>query len=116
VSWRWVSRNEKGYVDLQAFLAGISTNVVAYLYREVESPADQEALVLLGTTGCAKLWVNGQLVYTNRRNREAIPEDDSVKIQLKKGRNPLLIKITNGDGPYGFYLTLLAEQELKVGN
>jgi putative membrane-bound dehydrogenase-like protein len=111
--WRTVKPNGEGYVDLRAFLAPDSDNVVSYLYRAVESPADQEAVIRLGTDDGAKLWVNGKLVYTNRAHRAAVPDQDEVRVPLKKGRNPLLLKITNGDGDHGFYLTLEAEQELK---
>jgi putative membrane-bound dehydrogenase-like protein len=113
VSWRTVKPDAHGYVDLQAFFAPASNNVVSYLYRDVESPADQEATILLGTDDCSKLWVNGELVHTNRQHRAAAPEQDAVKVKLKKGKNRLLLKINNGDGAHGFYLTLLAEQELK---
>jgi hypothetical protein len=100
-------------VDLRAFLGGDSNQVVSYLYREVESPAGQAAEILLGTDDCAKLWVNGKLVYTNRKHRAAVPEEDRVKVRLKKGKNAVLLKINNGDGDHGFYLTVMAEQELK---
>jgi putative heme-binding domain-containing protein len=113
VRWRKVKPNGQGYVDLQAFLAGDSTNVVSYLYRQIDSPAEQEAELLLGTDDCAKLWVNGTLVYTCRQHRAAAPEQDKVRVKLKKGRNALLLKINNGDGAHGFYLTLVTEQELK---
>ena len=36
-----------------------------------------------------------------------------MKVKLNKGANRVLFKINNGDSPHGFYLTLLAEQELK---
>jgi putative membrane-bound dehydrogenase-like protein len=113
VRWRTVKANAQGYVDLRAFLAPDSDNVVSYVYREIESPVDQEAGISLGTDDAAKLWVNGALVYTNRSHRAAAPDADSVKVKLKKGRNSLLLKITNGDGEHGFYLTVTAEQELK---
>jgi putative heme-binding domain-containing protein len=113
VTWRTVKPDGQGYVDLQAFFAGNSNNIVSYLYRDVESPADQEATVLLGTDDCSKLWVNDELVHINSQHRAAAPEQDSVKVKLKKGTNRILLKITNGDGAHGFYLTLLAEQELK---
>jgi putative membrane-bound dehydrogenase-like protein len=113
VGWRKAKANAQGYVDLRAFLDGDSNQVVSYLYREVESPAGQEAEVLLGTDDCAKLWVNGKLVYTNRKHRAAVPEEDRVKVRLKKGKNTVLLKINNGDGDHGFYLTIMAEQELK---
>jgi putative heme-binding domain-containing protein len=114
VAWRQVKPDEKGYVDLQAFLGKDSPDSVSYLYREVESPADQDAKVLLGPDDGAKLWVNGQMVYTSRLHRPAAPEADTVMAKLKKGRNKLLLKINNGNDPHGFYLTIEAEQELKA--
>ncbi len=113
VRWRSVKPNAQGYVDLQAFFAPDSANIVSYLYRDVESPADQEATVLLGVDDCAKLWVNGKLVHTSREHVSATPERYTMPVKLRKGANRLLLKITNGDGPHGFYLTVLAEQELK---
>jgi putative membrane-bound dehydrogenase-like protein len=113
VRWRAVKANAQGYVDLRAFLAPGSDRVLSYAYRAVESPADQEAVISLGTDDAAKLWVNGTLVYTNRRHRPAVPDEDTVKVRLKKGRNELLLKITNGDGEHGFYLTVQADEEFK---
>jgi len=86
---------------------------VSYLYREIESPGDQETAISLGTDDCAKLWINGALVYTNRSHRAAAPEQEMVRSKLKKGKNKVLLKINNGDGPHGFYMTFIAEQELK---
>ena len=50
-------------MDLQAFYAPNSDEIVSYLYRDVDSPADQDATIALGTDDGAKLWVNGKLVY-----------------------------------------------------
>jgi putative membrane-bound dehydrogenase-like protein len=113
VGWRTVKPDGHGYVDLRTFLAPENNNVVSYLYREVESPADQEVTVLLGTDDAARLWVNGKLEYTSRQHRAAVPEQDTVKVKLTKGVNRLLLKINNGDGDHGFYLTILSGQELK---
>jgi hypothetical protein len=113
VHWRKVKPDDKGYVDLRAFHGKDSDNSVSYLYREIESPADQDATVLLGTDDGAKLWINGKLVHTNRNHQPAVPEAERVQVRLKKGRNKVLLKINNGDGPHGFYLTVQAEQELK---
>jgi putative heme-binding domain-containing protein len=113
VNWRTVKPDATGYVDLKAFFDPNSQEIVSYLYREIDSAADQEATVCLGTDDCAKLWVSGELVYTSREHRAAAPDQDAVKVKLKKGKNPLLLKINNGGGPHGFYLTIGAEQELK---
>jgi putative heme-binding domain-containing protein len=113
VAWRTVKPGAGGYVDLAAFFAPDSRNIVSYLTREIISPADQEATVLLGTDDGAKLWINGKLVHTTTLTRAAAPEQDTVNVKLKKGTNRILLKINNGDGPHGFYLTVLTEQELK---
>jgi len=52
-------------------------------------------------------------VHTNPQHRAATPEQDSVKVKLKKGKNTILFKIVNGDGGHGFYFTVVSEQELK---
>ncbi len=88
---------------------------MSYLYREIESPADQEAVISLGTDDGSKLWLNGTKVYETRAHDAAVPDKARVKVKLKKGTNQLLLKIVNGNNPHGFYLTLLSEQELKVG-
>ena len=100
-------------MDLKTFFAPDSNEIVSYLYRDVESPADQDATIALGTDDGAKLWLNDKLVFTTRAHLAAVPEHDLVKVRLQKGKNRLLLKINNGDGEHGFYLTLTAEQELK---
>jgi putative membrane-bound dehydrogenase-like protein len=114
VSWRTVRPNEQGYYDLQAHYGGQSDNIISYLYREVESPADQEATILLGADDGVKLWLNGELAHTNATHRAAAPEQDRVKVKLRRGSNRLLLKIRNGDGAHGFYLAIQSEQELKA--
>ena len=114
VVWRRVKPDGQGYVDLQAFFTGASDNIVSYLYQEIESPADQDAEVLIGTDDGCKLWINGKQVFADRRHQAATPEANRVKVKLKKGTNKVLLKINNGAGPHGFYFTILAEQELKT--
>ena len=97
-----------------AFFAPRSDNIVSYLTREIISPVDQEGTVLLGSDDGAKLWINGALVHTTRETRAAAPEQDTVKVKLKKGTNRILLKINNGNNPHGFYLTVLTEHELKL--
>jgi putative heme-binding domain-containing protein len=113
VRWTTVHPDAQGYMDLLAHYAGQSANIVSYLYQEIESPAEQEATLLLGVDDGCKLWVNDRLVHTSREHRAAAPAQDTVSLRLRKGVNRFLLKINNGDGPHGFYFTLLAEQELK---
>src|SRR5262249_16722814 len=97
VGWRTVRPNAQGYVDLQAHYSAERPQIVSYLFRAIESPADQEALILLGADDGCKLWVNDQLVHTDRRHVAAVPEADTIKVHLKKGTNRILLKINNGE-------------------
>lgn len=113
VKWRTVRPDAQGYVDLAAFFAPRSTEIVSYLTREVESPADQAVTILLGADDASKLWVDGKLVHSARDHVAAWPGQYTVKAQLHKGVNRVVLKINNGNNPHGFYFTLLAEQEVK---
>ena len=114
VAWRPIRTGPGGYIDLRAFHGDRAADSVSYLYAEVESPEAQDATVLLGTDDGAKLFVNGERVFGSTATRAAAPEQDAVPVRLKKGANALLLKIANGAGPHGFYLTVLSGQELKA--
>src|SRR5262249_13793298 len=114
VAWSTVKTGPGGYVDLQAHFSPNSNGIVSYLTCEIESPAAQDATILVGTDDGAKLWVNDKLEFTVKKTRAAQPEQDSVKVKLKKGSNRVVLKINNGDGAHGFYFTVLSEQELKT--
>src|SRR5205807_391153 len=100
VKWGRVTRNADGYVDLMAHFAPKSDQIMSYLYREIESPVDQDATIALGTDDGSKLWVNGEKVYETRAHDAAVPEKARVAVKLKKGTNALLLKIVNGSNPH----------------
>jgi hypothetical protein len=112
--WRPLRPDAKGYVDLAAFHGDAANNSVSYAYVEIESPADQDAEVLLGTDDGANLSVNGELRHTEKVSRAAAPAQARVAVKLKKGTNTFLLKVANGNNPHGFYFTVLSGQELKM--
>ncbi len=113
VAWRTVRPDLKGYVDLRALYGDQGDDIVSYLYREIESPVDQEATIMLGHDDGCKLWINGKQVYLSRDHVAARPDQARVSVKLTKGVNRILFKINNGQGEHGFYFTVLTEEELK---
>ncbi|MBO0698178.1 MAG: c-type cytochrome [Zavarzinella sp.] len=113
--WNPVHVTSTGYLDLMAYYAGKSAMSMSYLYRVIESPADQDATILFGNDDGVKIWVNGEKVFENRDHFAATPARHQIPVKLKKGPNPILIKIVNGSDPHGMYFTLTSEQELKAG-
>ena len=114
MKWRTVKSSSTGYIDLAAFHGDAGKNSISLMTRTIESPVDQEATILLGTDDGCRLFVNGELLLSHDRAEAAKPERDSVKVKLKKGSNAILLKVSNGDHPHGFYFTIVSEQELKL--
>lgn len=81
--------------------------VVAYAVTFVESPVEQKATLSCGSDDGLKVWLNGQEVIADDAYRGASPGQDEAPITLKKGWNTILAKITQGDGGWGLYLSLL---------
>ena len=65
--------------------------------------------------GLVSLAVNGKTYHTSKVTRAAAPDQNRVEVNLKAGKNEVLIKIANGNNPHGAYVTILSEQELKAG-
>jgi hypothetical protein len=110
VAWKVaLPRNEE--VDLLAAF-GYAEQIVSYAYCELESPADQEAGVLLYTANRCRLWINGGVVHTVDQPRSAVTSD-YVRISLRKGRNTVLLKIANPFGAQGFLCFFDSPQPLR---
>ncbi|VTS06238.1 PVC-type heme-binding CxxCH protein [Tuwongella immobilis] len=114
IQWRTIRASEGAYFDLAKFHGEAGNNSLSYMLRDVESAIDQPATLLLGSDDGAKVFVNGQMVHSNRDTRAAAPAQNSIPITLKKGSNRILVKVANGNNPHGFYLTLTAAEPLTA--
>jgi hypothetical protein len=54
-------------------------------------------------------------VFKDKNHFAAQPARNSVAVKLKKGANPILIKINNGEGEHGLYFSILSKEPLKIG-
>ena len=76
---------------------------VAYAFCFVDADSDEKTFVYFGSDGSPKVWINGRLVFSNFRQKHAtIPWEYGAVIDLKKGRNPVLVKLDNDRGWWGF--------------
>lgn len=65
----------------------------AYAVCEVEANEPIDAYILLGTSGGAKLWLNGASVFNQQEPRQVVKYDDAVRVRFRKGSNLLLLKV-----------------------
>lgn len=78
-------------------------DVTGYALTYLESERDQNYLLSLGSDDTIKIWVNDALVFSKYVHRPLRRADDVIQLPISKGRNKILVKVTNGYGPWGFF-------------
>ena len=77
---------------------------VAYGSVAVDSPREQQTIMLVGSDDAVKVWLNGELVHRNPVNRGADDFQDQFPVTLKEGTNILLVAVYEGGGGWsGFF-------------
>ncbi|MFM1941049.1 MAG: hypothetical protein RI897_31 [Verrucomicrobiota bacterium] len=94
---QWQRLPEGEQVNLAARFPG-QDNCIAYLRTQVKAPEAMPAAILLGSDDGAKIWVNGTVVHSNNIDRGEVPDDDVAPIQLQKGLNEIIVKVSQGGG------------------
>lgn len=74
--------------------------VVAYALIDVISPDDRKAQLRIGSGDGVKVWLSGEVIWTNQVPRGLRLDQDVVPIELKKGTNRLLFKVDHGIGDW----------------
>ena len=98
-----------GYVNLKK-LNGHSLWTVSYAAIYIHSPEKRKVQIRLGCDETGKLWLNDELIWQHYLKRDASPDRDLVTVLLREGTNKLLIKVTNSDFDWGFYLRVTDEK------
>lgn len=114
VSWSKVRASFNGYLNLALHFSPDNNGIISYLYQVIDSPIDQEATILVGADDCVKIWVNNVEVFKDKNHFAAQPARNSVAVKLKKGANPVLIKINNGEGEHGLYFPSSVRSQLRL--
>ncbi len=89
--------DEYGMLDLnQPF--GPLKEVTGYAYTEMEFDTARPAELRIGCKNAWKIWFNGQLIFARDEYHRGMKIDQySLPIQLKKGKNSLLIKLCQNE-------------------
>ena len=101
-------------LDLAKLYSG--NNRIAYAYTWIHSATQQKARLELGSDDGIKVWLNGEVVHANNIARAAIPGSDKVDVQLHKGWNKLMLKVTQNTSPWEFCLRLRDAAGNKLEN
>ena len=110
--WKKVNSNqsivnftEMGFPSAQGY--------VAYAFTYIYSDDNIPATLLLGSDDGIAVWLNGVKVWNNDIQRGVIVDEDAVHVQLNKGWNRLLLKISQVGGNWGFSCNISVSAALK---
>ena len=82
-------------------------NCAAYLKTQIVAPEDCDAALLLGSDDGVKAWLNGTVVHSNNVDRGDVPDQDMAPIQLHKGTNELMLKVSQGGGGWSAHARIV---------
>ena len=95
-----------GFVDLDKIFGRKINWATAYARTTVTAPDERKAQIRLGSDDQAKVWLNGEEVFTYSESRSAAMDQNAIPVTLKAGENIILIKTCDEIGFWGFYLRL----------
>lgn len=109
VSWKLVRRpkaaggdmTDEFFMDFDDVFGGRVYEAVAYAAAYLESPEELSASLALGSDDGAAVWLNGVEVFRKQIGRPYSSRQDRIPVTLKKGRNELLVKVSQGGGDWG---------------
>jgi FG-GAP-like repeat len=101
VAWKTGNFNDGKVNNLALFEK--KEHAVVYLFREITCKAATKLPISLGSDDGLAVWINGKKVVSVNTNRSCVPDSNKVTLDLKAGKNELLLKVTQVTGPWEFY-------------
>jgi hypothetical protein len=81
--------------------------ILVYCACWLDSDADKEVEIRVGSDDGYKLWINHQLISEQHVYRAMEMDQETHKVKLNKGKNLLLIKVDQDTGEYQFMLRVV---------
>jgi hypothetical protein len=81
--------------------------ILVYCACWLDSDADKDVEVRVGSDDGYKLWINHELIATVHEYRAMEMDQETHKVKLNKGKNLLLIKVDQDTGEYQFMLRVV---------
>ncbi len=105
--YRWSRVNTPYFakVDLDELFRQ-NKDVVMYAFATIDAPRDETVRALAGSSDGIEVFVNGKSVYKNYVKRNFHRDEDELFLPLHKGRNKLMLRITQDSGDWAFSFRL----------
>jgi hypothetical protein len=83
-----------------------SSHCSAFAIGFIRSEKDQVVQLIAGSDDGIVIWLNAEPVFTREVNRSFSPREDDCQISLRKGINPILIRVDQYFGDWRFAIEL----------
>jgi lysophospholipase L1-like esterase len=111
----WTPVELRGFaVDLCAHFGGGPTNCVAYARLVLEADRVCQVRLILGSDDGISVFAEGRRVFAHNIFRGLNLGDDQTDVDLKPGRNTILLRVTQGGGAWGLAVKAQILGEAKV--
>jgi hypothetical protein len=90
--------------DFTALFPADNENACVYVYHEIEMREQLALPISLGSDDTLTVWLNGERLLGKKMLRACAPDQDHVTLQLRPGKNRLLIKVCNVKGKWALYV------------
>ena len=102
--------NVNDVVNSIGFAHGDVNDHSSYALISLASTTDQSDVVMkVGSDDSIKIWLNGQVVYTNAISRGASDFQDLFRVNLVEGNNLLLVKVSEGWSAWSMFVGIDAD-------
>ncbi len=89
------------------------STAVVYAQSFVTSPSDQPVYCNVGCTGSVKVWINDELVIAESKEKNTELDHYSIKYDLKKGVNRVLIQVGFTNSSYPAFSVRLTDDKYR---
>lgn len=107
IEWRTTATNAQNQLDLVAIQGDEAATGLTYLYAEIDAPQAGIGEIKLGTTEAFHVNFNGKHVYQSNFGPPVEGTKHSITVDLNKGINKLLIKVSTSKKPQPITCTIL---------
>ena len=104
--WRRVVSNKQDIVNLNEISDQNVNKGVMYTFANISSEDDKNVTASVGFSTGLEVFLNGESIYSGSE-KELLPDEHKFEMQLKKGKNNLLLKITKTSDDWGYSFRLL---------
>ncbi len=105
IHWEKAQVDERGIVWLSKQLTPFD-HCHAIAATEIICDEEAEVTLLTGTNDGAFIWLNGHLIFNNYQQRPLYYNQFRLPVNLKKGKNTLVLIVDQEGGSWGFHVNI----------